>query len=221
VNHRSLPPPSGFPGALAAALMMLAAPVMAQTNVTSNGREGQTTCIGQVEQNTANMPITALSTTSVTVMVPEVTWSQVLAPIGDGQRPASAPVFLDAVDANTGLKVGPDLFGLLSSTSVTIASQPVVRSSLSAKSLYYLHYYAAPAGSPLQTLGRRCFMTGGTYTMTVNPGEGRDTSGCFSISPRTIQDVRNCFCRCQNNQPLFSSTSTPTQAAFRQGIGCR
>ena len=65
------------------------------------------------------------------------------------------------------------------------------------------------------------FMTGGTYTMTADPGASQTTNGCFSISPRTIQDVRNCWCGRKTNLPLFSSTSTPTQAAFRQSLGCR
>ena len=58
-----------------AAALAIAAPVAAQTTVTSSGREGQTACVGVAEIDAANMPITALSTSSVTVTVPEVTWS--------------------------------------------------------------------------------------------------------------------------------------------------
>ena len=205
---------------------MLAAPVMAQTNVTSIGREGQTTCIGQIEQNTANMPITALSTTSVTVTAPQITWSQVLAPLGDGQAPSNAQIGIDVVNARTGTPVTGSsgiegLAGLIDSGTPIYAGGSVTRGNLSEKTLYHMFIYAVPAGRSSQIIARRCFMTGGTYTMTVDPGSGGSTTGCFSINPRTIQDVRNCWCGRQNNLPLFSSTSTPTQAVFRQGIGCR
>ena len=62
-------------------------------------------------------------------------------------------------------------------------------------------------------------MTGGTYTMTVAPGtEGRN-SGCFSISPLTQQDVRNCWCGRKTTLPLFSSTQDNTSLLNRWG--CR
>ena len=84
----------------------MAAPVMAQTSVTSSGREGQTACVGVAEIDAANMPITALSTSSVTVKVPEVTWSQVLAPLGDGQAPVNAVVYAEVINAQTGVRAG-------------------------------------------------------------------------------------------------------------------
>ena len=136
----------------------MAAPVAAQTTVTSSGREGPTACVGVAEVNAANLPITALSTSGVTVTVPEVTWSQVIAPLGDGQAPVNAVVYAGGSQALSGL---------------------------AARSLYHVEIYASPAGRPVQYLARRCFMTGGTYTMAVNPASGQ-TSGCFSISPRTI-----------------------------------
>ncbi|MCY4166465.1 MAG: hypothetical protein OXF03_10070 [Gammaproteobacteria bacterium] len=70
-------------------------------------------------------------------------------------------------------------------------------------------------------------MTGGTYTMNVAPGSmeagGLITSGCFAITPRTPQDVRNCLCGRGNNSPrvlgLFSN-ETENQAV-RDHNGCR
>ncbi|MCY4237210.1 MAG: hypothetical protein OXC93_02455, partial [Rhodospirillaceae bacterium] len=62
-----------FPSRLAATLataLLAAGPVWAQTTVTSSGREGPTTCLSMQEIDAANMPITALSTSSVTVTVP-------------------------------------------------------------------------------------------------------------------------------------------------------
>jgi len=75
---------------------------------------------------------------------------------------------------------------------------------------------------------RRCFMTGGTYAMTADPNS-RDangvnvTNGCFSINPRTIQDVRNCWCGRGNTSPrVLGPFSNETQnQALRDSLGCR
>ncbi len=66
---------------------------------------------------------------------------------------------------------------------------------------------------------RRCFMTGGTYTMTVAPNTSGRNSGCFTISPLTQQDVRNCWCGRKTTLPLFSSTQANTNWAAMWG--CR
>ncbi|MCY4209025.1 MAG: hypothetical protein OXD29_13915, partial [Roseovarius sp.] len=164
----------------------MAAPVMAQTTVTSSGRQGQTTCVGVAEVDAANMPITALSTSSVTVTVPEVTWSQVLARLGDGQAPTNALVAVNVFDAKTGASAGNSgTVGVISSSSPTYAGGSVARTGLAARTLYRVDLDASPAGGTGHILARRCFMTGGSYTMAVNPASGQ-TSGCFSISPRTI-----------------------------------
>ena len=77
-------------------------------------------------------------------------------------------------------------------------------------------------GRPAQVIVRRCFMTGGTYTMTVDPAAGQ-TSGCFSVSPRTIQDVRNCWCGRGNNSPrlLGLFTDEAQNQTLRDRWGCR
>ncbi|MCY4190131.1 MAG: hypothetical protein OXD42_02185, partial [Rhodospirillaceae bacterium] len=97
--------PSRLAATLAAALVatVIAAPVWAQTTVTSSGREGPTTCIGSPEIDAANMPITALSTTSVTVTLPGVTWSNYVGRFGDSGRPTgSATVGAAVYNAETG-----------------------------------------------------------------------------------------------------------------------
>ena len=191
--------------------------------MTSSGREGPTTCVGSAEVNAANMPITALSTSGVTVTAPEVTWSQVLAPLGDGQAPVNAVVAVTVSNAPTGSEVGSlGGLGIISSGSPTYAGGSQALSGLAARSLYHVEIYASPAGRPVQYLARRCFMTGGSYTMAVNPASGQ-TSGCFSISPRTIQDVRNCFCGRGNNSPrtLGLFTDETQNQALRDSLGCR
>ena len=198
---------------------MLAGPAWAQTTVTSSGREGPTTCVGSAEIDAANMPITALSTSSVTITAPQVTWSQVLARLGDGQAPFNAVVYAEVINAQTGVRAGNlGLLGIISSTSPTYAGGSQALSGLAARSLYHVEIYASPAGRPVQYLARRCFMTGGSYTMAVDPAAGQ-TSGCFSISPRTIQDVRNCWCGRRNTLPLFGDATDNSN--FLDSIGCR
>ena len=61
-------------------------------------------------------------------------------------------------------------------------------------------------------------MTGGSYTMAVNPVAGQ-TSGCLSISPRTIQNVRNCWRGRRNTLPLWMNSTRNTN--FLDSLGCR
>ncbi len=72
--------------------------------------------------------------------------------------------------------------------------------------------------------GRRCFMTGGTYTMNVAPGTQDQSSGCYSISEfkgtmETVHHVRNCWCGRRTTLALFSKTLDNTNFLYRQG--CR
>ncbi len=209
----------GLTAVALAAMLMAAAPVAAQTTVTSNGRVGQTTCVGQAE--VGNMPITALSTSSVTVTAPQVTWSQVTAPLGDGQAPLFASIYVGVYNGRTGVFVNSTESGvpvMIISSGTDYAGGSLSRTGLAARTPYYVEVRAVPQGRPVQVLARRCFMTGGTYTMTTNPASGM-TSGCFSISPRTPQDVRNCWCGRASTLPLF--TADADNNSFRSGIGCR
>ena len=201
---------------------MLAGPAWAQTSVTSSGREGPTACVGSAEIDAANMPITALSTSGVTVTAPQVTWSQVIARLGDGQAPANSIISVNVFNAETGTVVGNSgAVGVISSSSPTYAGGSVTRTGLEARTLYFIEVDAGITGVG-QTLARRCFMTGGSYTMAVDPAAGQ-TSGCFSISPLTIQDVRNCLCGRGNNSPrvLGLFTDETQNQALRDSLGCR
>ncbi|MCY4227903.1 MAG: hypothetical protein OXF20_09490 [Gammaproteobacteria bacterium] len=162
----------------------------------------------------------------MTVTAREVTWSQVLAPLGDGQAPTNATITVRVYRAADGMGADNDpangLVGTISSSSPTYAGGSATRSGLSQNTLYYVMLEAGPAGRDTQILGRRCFMTGGTYTMTVDPANGQ-TSGCFSISPRTPADVRNCLCGRGNNSPrvLGLFTDETQNQAVRNHNGCR
>ncbi len=90
---------------------------------------------------------------------------------------------------------------------------------LAPKTSYYVQVDVRAIGITEQVFSRRCFMTGGTYTMNVAPNTSGQSSGCFSISPLTIQHVRNCWCGRKTTLPLFSSTQGNTD--FLNGWGCR
>jgi len=215
------PPPLAKLAAVTAALvaLLMTGQGWAQTTVTSSGREGQTACVGYAEVNAENFSITALSTSSMTVMAPQVTWSQVVSQLGDRQAPTNSIISVNVFNAKTGASVGNSgAIGTISSLSPTYAGGSVTRTGLAARTLYRVELDAGIPGGLGQIHARRCFMTGGTYTMAVNPASGQ-TSGCFSISPRTPQDVRNCWCARRNTLPLFGDGTDNSN--FLDSIGCR
>ncbi len=196
------------------------APAEAQTTVTSSGRDGPMACLDQPEITAGNIPITTLSTTSLIFTHPEVTWNQYVARLGDVPAPDNATVDAKVFNSLTKQIVGGIRGGPISSGQ-TQSSRSETVSGLSPKTNYYLELYVAPSGSiPKQVFARSCFMTGGNYTMTVDPNstQGRN-SGCFTISPLTIQHVRNCWCGRKTTLPLFRSTQDNTD--FLNRWGCR
>ncbi len=202
-------------------LAVLAAPLAAQTTVTSGGRDGPTTCMGeQQEVNATAFDITSITTSLIRYTTPAVTWGQYTGRLGDLSAPIRASVYAALYNAKTQARVGQASLGDISSTrNISARSTPLAR-TVSAKTSYYLEINAAATGSiPKQVFARRCFMTGGTYTMNVAPGTEGRSSGCFSISPFTQQDVRNCWCGRRNNLPLFSSTQGNTD--WHNMWGCR
>ena len=183
---------------------------MAQTTVTSSGRDGTTACLDQPQVNAGNLPITALSTTSVTVTPPQVTWNQFVSRLGDTTPPQGAVVRAEVFNAQTKVRVGAiNSIGIISSSIPNTPTADVSLSGLAAKTNYYVEVYTLPSGSiPKQVFARRCFMTGGTYTMTVDPNTSGQSSGCFAISEfkgtiETLHHVRNCWCGRENTLPMF------------------
>ena len=209
-------------------LAVLAAPSAAQTTVTSNGRVGSTACLNQEEIDAGDLPITALSTTSVTYTTPTITWDQYVGRLGDTPAPASARIFYDVLKADTKRSETGQLGRLNSGGQVD--TQTVNATGLSAKTLYYVETAVQARDAednviesiPEQVFARRCFMTGGTYTIAANPiasGPTEGSTGCYTVSPLTIQHVRNCWCGRKTTLPLFSSTQDNTD--FLNRWGCR
>ncbi|MCY4304181.1 MAG: hypothetical protein OXC62_05285 [Aestuariivita sp.] len=213
---------------LAAALvaMMFVAPGWAQTTVTAPGLFGSSACGGGYTQNnpaafdSSNNGRVATNINVNFKLSNILNWTSLRGILGITSNPVSSITVYGKVK-NT--RIGADVrtidFG-----AVTASQNPSYsdnNATLTERTPYALILYTDFAGhGESNPFAVECFMTGGTYTMNVNPGEGR-TSGCFSISPLTPLDVRNCWCGRQNNFPLFSSTSNPTQTSFRAGLGCK
>ena len=203
----------------------MAAPVMAQTSVTSSGREGPTACVGVAEVNAANLPITALSISGVTVTAPQVTWSQVLAPLGDGQAPSNAVVAANIVNGRTKAEVGDlSVLGIISSSSPTYAGGSSTKTGLEARTLYEVEVVASPAGGTSHVIARRCFMTGGSYTMAVDPAAGQNERMLLDQLPapsRTFATagagVETRRCRCSATAQTTAIFSTVSVAADTRG----
>ncbi len=138
------------------------------------------------------MPITALSTTGVTYTTPAITWNEYVGQLGDIPAPVKARIVFTVRHAGTG-STKPSFITLNSGGQVTTETR--TETDLSAKTNYYVDavIHALDAddslvqGIPQQVFARCCFMTGGTYTMNVDPNDtqGRN-SGCFTISPLTF-----------------------------------
>ena len=218
--------------ALAAALVatMTASPVMAQTTITAPGLTGQAACVagnihrgqpphinyGSVPNGAGNMMISGNGYGG------QITYSFLRGRIGDGGTASSFPVNLTITNTKTGGVVG-GLLGTVSSTDTTLTT--VMNSyPLAEKTPYFAELWVDVTGlgkaNPLDTA---CFMTGGSYTIgTVSFGTGQ-TNGCFSISPRTPMDVRNCLCGrppTGMKNTLWQGQTAWDYTSIRNNLGC-
>ncbi len=166
----------------------------------------------------------------MTYTTPAITWNQYVSQLSDVPAPAAARVWFEVHNVRTGVRLATARFALSSDGQVETRS--LNQTGLSAKTLYYVETVVQARDAennlvpsiPDQVFARRCFMTGGTYTMNVAPGTEGRSSGCFSISEfkgnmDTIQHVRNCWCGRKTVLPLFSSTQDNTDLLNRWG--CR
>ncbi len=198
----------------------LAAPAAAQTTVTSNGRVGETACMDEAEVNSDNIPIQTLTHNFVAYDIPAINWGQYTGRLGDTTPPAGATLYHAVHNASTKASVFRSNGILVNNVTNYSGGSQALPNLVTAKTNYYVEVYAAASGSiPKQVFARRCFMTGGSYTMTVAPNTPARSSGCFSISPLTQQDVRNCWCGRKTTLPLFSDTQKNTD--WLNQWGCR
>jgi len=140
---------------------------------------------------------------------------------GDG-GPTSFPTNIKVYNAKTGAQAGNTqvVADFRQAYTELNTDFTFTFSSLAAKTPYYALVYTTANGfGEGMPLTRRCFMTGGTYTLTNESGQpgyvANTTSGCFSISPRTYQDVRNCLC---GRSSIWDDATQNRDA--RRRIGC-
>ncbi|MCY4292341.1 MAG: hypothetical protein OXC72_11380, partial [Roseovarius sp.] len=200
-NENAHTPPD-FLLAAALAVTALAAPVWAQATITAPGLIGQPACLGTSEvDDPLSGSISAVGTNQATLQIDAVSnlYSSLRAQAGDG-GPTEFTLQFKAYNARTNSQQGSiGTFATVNSGSPNLAASTQVPFGLSANTPYYVTVYTTASGfGEARPLMRRCFMTGGTYTPSNESGQpgfvANTTSGCFSISPRTYQDVRNCLC---------------------------
>ena len=203
-------------------LAVLAGPVSAQT-VTTPGLVGPPACAGTGESNDPLAgSISAVTTTTVTLShdARNNLYSELRSRAGDGGA-TSFPLRYRVYNARTGSQTGSQGgFATITSSNPNLASGTNAPFALTEKTPYYITVYTTASGfgesRPLLT---RCFMTGGTYTPSNESGQpgfvANTTSGCFSISPLTRLDVRNCLC---GRSRIWNDDTQNTTA--RQNLGC-
>ena len=214
-------PPHKLRNLMLLLLAGLAAPAVAQTTVTSSGRDGPTACLNQEEVNATSIPITALSTTAVTFTRPVIRWDQYVGRLGDVPAPESATMSSKVFEASTKTEVGNGISGPITPFQIQVSRSQTV-SGLTPKTSYYAEVAVTSSGKLTPVFARRCFMTGGSYTIPANPiasGPTQGSTGCFTITALTQQDVRDCWCGRTTTRPLFSATQDNTDWANMWG--CR
>jgi len=181
-------------------LLLLAAPVWAQT-ITAPGLVRQPACTGgHTDRGTTDLGLAIITYSSVPngagnmsliLELGDFDYSHLREGSGDG-GPTAFPI---NVQVNTGgAAVETIVVGTVTSTNTSLGRVSVSPFPVAAKTPYvailYVNVPGRGVGNPLAV---SCFMTGGTYTIT-NLSINNGSNGCFSISPRTQLDIRNCLC---------------------------
>jgi len=220
--NRLTPPPLTVT-ALALVALLTAAPVAAQT-ITAPGLIGPSACAGPVERAAINFgTISAVTKTNATFSAPRIVnmYGMLRSRAGDS-GPTAFPTNIKVYNAKTSAQAGSTqiLANFSSSYRQLNTTFSFTLSGLAANTPYVAIVYTTANGfGEANPFLRRCFMTGGTYTPANESGQPgyvpNTTSGCFSISPRTPQDVRNCLC---GRSRIWNDDTQNTAA--RAALGC-
>ena len=213
--------PSAKLAAAALVAVVMAAPVWAQT-ITAPGLIGPTACVGKGDSvDTINFgTISAVANNNATFSAPRVVnvYGILRSQGGDG-GPTEFPTNIKVHNARTGAQAGTtQVLAIFRQVYTQLNTDfTFTLSGLTANTPYYVVVYTTATGfgenRPFTT---RCFMTGGTYTPTNTAFPG--STGCFSISPRTPQDVRNCLCGRGNTGTV--GTQNYDYTSLRSAWGC-
>ncbi|MCY4337943.1 MAG: hypothetical protein OXD47_04000 [Gammaproteobacteria bacterium] len=221
-NFTPPPPPHKLTTtALVLAALLLAGPTLAQT-ITAPGLVGAPACAGPGEtDNPVSGSVSSVSTTSVTVLSTAYNnlYSALRAQAGDG-GPTEFTIQYLLRNAKTNAQVRSASAGRITSSNPNLNASNLPLTGLTAKTPYVYTIETTASGfGESRPLLRRCFMTGGTYTPANESGQpgfvANTTSGCFSISPRTRHDVRNCLC---GRSRVWNDDAQNTAA--RTNLGC-
>ena len=204
--------------------MAFAGPVWAQT-ITAPGLVGQPACAGTGELTDLNLGgISTRSTAPWNVSYDRVLYNNLYSELRSRAGDGGATTFnirASVYNARTGARVADaGVIIIRSGVPNLVAGSDVIASNLTARTPYYLVVYTTASGfGEARPFMRRCFMTGGTYTPSNESGQpgfvANTTSGCFSISPRTFQDIRNCLC---GRSRIWTNDAQNT--AQRRTLGC-
>ena len=207
--------------AAALAAMVVAAPVAAQgATLTSPGRVGPNACEGGHTESTD--PLTATisgvgsAPISVVIDAYDNLYSALRAQVGDG-GPTSFPLLIRVSNAKTGVSGGTLPLRTINSGTSSLNRSTTGWSSLNPNTPYVFTIETTASGfGESRPLVKRCFMMGGTYTPANNStNTALGSTGCFSISPRTPADVRNCLC---GRSRIWTNDARNT--ADRKKLGC-
>ena len=201
--------------------MAFAGPVWAQT-ITAPGLVGQPACAGPGEtDNPVSGSVSSITASSANIASNAYSnlYSALRAQAGDG-GPTSFAIQYHVRNARTNAQAASASAGRITSGSPNLNGGLLPISGLSSNTPYVFTIETTATGfGEARPLLRRCFMTGGTYTPSNESGEdgfnSQLSSGCFSISPRTFQDIRNCLC---GRSRIWTNDAQNT--AQRRTLGC-
>ena len=198
------------------AATVAAAPVAAQT-ITAPGLIGSPACVTQREL--ADYDVMDIGTITPNSAVIEVkAFNNLYGALGGGGdgAPSEFSIVYSIHNAKTGSRLVRAGVRTVNSGSPNLFTNGYTRSGLSPNTLYY----ASVSVFNSTVLARRCFMTGGTYTITNQSTDiaHNGSNGCFTISPRTYQDVRNCLCGRGNTGTVGATNYDYT--SIRPSLGC-
>ncbi|MCY4347743.1 MAG: hypothetical protein OXC17_13250 [Aestuariivita sp.] len=204
--------------------MVIVAPVWAQTTITAPGLIGPAACVGQGETADPNFgTISSVTNNNANFRAQRIAnmYGNLRSRIGDG-GPTEFPTNIKVYNAKTNAQAGTTQILATFRQAYTELTQDFnfTLSSLAEKTPYYAVVYTTAAGfGEGRPFVRRCFMTGGTYTpanATLDTSMG--STGCFSITPLTFHDVRNCLCGRGNTGTVGSQNYDYT--SLRSNWGC-
>ena len=219
--------PSAKLAAVALVAMLMAGPVVAQTTITTNGLSGDAACDGGYSQQ-RNLSVTgyqdsAITNTNLPFSLSNILdWTAIRGLLGIADNPVSSiAISAKVINARTGTTVRTLDLGTVTSTQNP--SYTTTNVTLTERTPYVVIMYTDFGGHGEDNpFSIKCFMTGGSYTIT-NLSINNGSNGCFSISPLTPLDARNCLCGrpATGTVTIDGSAVSYDYSSIRSNWGCK